>query len=127
MNYTIDPERFKIFVRYMILTAQNKRCATYHELENILGLNHGQMGFYAGRLGDYCMARRLPPLNALIINATNCIPSGGFAWYQKKYKKAWGVLASNCWRRFRVTSSRSKQVQNFSKRDLDVAIFLSSK
>jgi hypothetical protein len=117
-------EKFKVFVRYLIQVAKDKRCVPYSELENIFGLSHGQVGFYAGMLGDYCFDRQLPPLNGLIINTTDCIPSRGFDWYQGQYGRSWGEVVSECWQQFHVTSSREKQVQDFSGRDSDVEAFL---
>lgn len=119
-----QPEKFKVFVRYLIQVAKDKRCVPYNELENVFGLSHGQVGYYAGELGNYCFARRIPPLNGLIINSTSCVPSKGFDWYQKKYGKSWGEVVSRCWREFRVTSSRAKQVLDFGQRDIDIDSFL---
>ncbi len=70
------------------------------------------------------MSRKIPALNGLIINSTNCIPSRGFNWYKNKYNKSWGKLVSDCWRKFRVTSTREKQVQDFRQRDGDIEDFL---
>lgn len=120
-------EKFKCFVRYMIQAAKQKRCVAYVELENVFGLGHGQVGWYAGVLGDYCISRNLPRLNGLIINSTNCVPSEGFEWYQQQCGKSWGEIVSECWQAFHVTSTRLKQSQDFSKRDSDVAEYLSSK
>ena len=119
-----QPEKFKIFVRYLIQVAKEKRCVPYNELENVFGLSHKQIGYYAGRLGDYCILRKIPPLNGLIINATDCVPSHGFNWYQEQYKKSWGEGVSGCWKKFRVTTTREKQVQDFSQRDSDIEKFL---
>lgn len=120
----VDSEKFKVFVRYLIQVAKEKRCSPYSELENIFGLSHEQVGIYSGKLGDYCLSRNIAKLNGLIISMTNCVPSEGYDWYQTKYKKHWGEIVSECWREFHVTSSRSKQVQDFSKRDSDVQDFL---
>jgi len=121
-----QPEKFKAFVRYLIQIAKQKRCVPYYELENIFGLNHGQVGYYAGMLGDYCIAEELPPLNGLIISSTDCVPSQGFDWYQENYGRSWGEIVSECWQHFHVTSSRTKQVKDFSGRDRMVDEFLSS-
>lgn len=117
-------EKFKVFVRYLLQVAKDKRCVPYNELENVFGLSHGQVGYYAGMLGDYCFARGIPPLNGLIISSTDCVPSRGFGWYQEQYDRTWGEIVSECWRHFHVTSSREKQVQDFSRRDADVDEFL---
>lgn len=121
---SVDSEKFKVFVRYLIQVAKQKRCVPYNELENVFGLSHSQVGLFAGKLGDYCIDRKIAKLNGLIISVTDCIPSSGYDWYQRKYGKHWGEIVTECWREFHVTSSRQKQVQNFSKRDLDVQRFL---
>jgi hypothetical protein len=121
---SFSAEKFKCFVRYMIQVAKQKRCVPYFELENVFGLGHGAVGTYSGTLGDYCIARKLPLLNCLIINSTSCEPSKGFAWYQEHAGKTWGEMASSCWKEFHVTSSREKQSQDFGQRDEDVARFL---
>ena len=119
-------EKFKAFVRYMIQAAKQKRCVPYVELENVFGLSHDQVGRYAGTLGDYCNARKIPILNGLIISSTDCAPSEGFAWYQKTYKKSWGEIVSECWKYFHLTSSRAKQSEHFSGRDKDIESFLAT-
>jgi len=91
-NNTFQNEKFKVFVRYLIQVAKDKRCAPYNELENVFGLGHNQVGMYSGKLGDYCLSRNLPLLNSLIINVTDCVPSDGFDWYQKEYGKSWGEV-----------------------------------
>jgi hypothetical protein len=108
----------------MIQAAKQKRCVPYVELENTIGLSHGQVGWYAGKLGDYCQASGLPLLNGLIISSTDCTPSNGFDWYQSKYQKTWGEIVSECWKAMHVTSSRAKQSEDFGGRDSDVAAFL---
>lgn len=121
---TISNDKFKCFVRYMIQAAKQKRCVPYVELENVFGLAHDYVGWYAGVLGSYCLERELPMLNGLIISSTDCVPSEGFDWYQQKYGRSWGEIVSECWKKFHVTSSRSKQSQDFSGRDRDVDAFL---
>ena len=121
---TLSDDKFKCFVRYMIQVAKQKRCVPYVELENVFGLAHDYVGWYAGVLGDYCLSRDLPMLNGLIISSTDCNPSEGFDWYQEEYGRSWGEIVSECWKYFHVTSSRDKQSQDFSRRDSDVANFL---
>lgn len=125
-DFNFQPEKFKCFVRYMISVAKDKRCATYKEIENIFGLSHRQAGWYAGMLGNYCLDRRLPLLNALIINATDCAPSEGYDWYEQQCSKSWGEVAADCWREFHVTQTHAKQSQDYSGRDNDVENFLAS-
>ena len=119
-----QPDKFKVFVRYMIEVAKHKRCVPYYELENVFGLSHAQVGIYAGTLGDYCFDRKIPPLNGLIISTTDCVPSDGFDWYMDKYKRTWGEIVSECWRHFHNVSTREMQVKDFAKRDADVDAFL---
>lgn len=119
-----SPEKFKCFVRYVIQAAKQKRCVPYFELENVFGLSHKQVGYYAGKLGDYCFYKKIPPLNGLIISSNECLPSKGFDWYEKKYNKTWGEIVSDCWKYFHITSSRKKQTQNFSGLDQEIDFFL---
>ena len=121
---TVDSGKFKAFVRYMINAAKQKRCVPYYEVENIFGLSHKQAGFYAGELGNFCAATELPPLNGLIISSTECVPSNGFEWYQRQYGKPWGEIVTDCWLRFRVTSSRAKQSQDFGGIDKRIDAYL---
>ena len=123
---TLSPDKFKCFVRYMIQAAKEKRCVPYVELENVFGLAHDYVGWYAGVLGDYCLDRRIPMLNGLIVSSTDCIPSQGFDWYQSEYGRSWGEIVSECWKHFHVTSTRTKQSQDYSRRDKDVDLFLQS-
>jgi len=121
---SFSDEKFKCFVRYLIRVAKDKRCVTYKEIENIFGLSHKQAGIYAGLLGDYCLSKNLPLLNGLIINATNCIPSEGYDWYEEHAQMTWGEVIARCWKRFHVTQEHVKQSQDFSGRDIDVQRFL---
>lgn len=123
-NRNFQPDKFKVFVRYMINAAKNKRCVPYYEIENVFGLSHAQAGIYAGTLGDYCFAREIPPLNGLIINTHDCVPSEGFDWYMEKYNQSWGEIVSECWRHFHNVSTREMQVKDFAQRDADVDEFL---
>jgi hypothetical protein len=120
----VNDERFKCFVRYMVNAAKHKRCVPYYEIENVFGLNHKQAGAYAGTLGDFCIEIGFPPLNGLIISSTDCIPSHGFNWYQKKYGKSWGEIVQDCWKRFHIKSTRQKQVQDFAGLDSEIGQFL---
>lgn len=121
-NFSAD--KFKCFVRYMIQAAQQKRCVPYYELENLFGLGHDQCGYYAGRLGDYCISNKLPRLNGLIISSNDCVPSKGFDWYRKECGKSWGEIISECWKHYHITSNRPKQVKNFSGLDHKIDVYL---
>lgn len=125
-KYKIDEGKFKAFVRYMVLAAEQKRCVPYYELENVFGLNHDYTGGYAGKLGDFCNEVGWPLLNGLIISTTECIPSEGFDGYMEETGKNWGEHVQECWKTFHVTSTRAKQVQNFSGLDPQIQNFLNN-
>lgn len=117
----LDSGKFKCFVRYLIQVAKEKRCVTYRELENLFGLNHDLVGTYAGAIGDYCINRNLPPLNALIISSSDCKPSGGYSWYHEHWGKPWGEVVSACWKHFHTGA---QSFDDFAGRDNDVQAFL---
>lgn len=119
----VDFGKFKAFVRYLVMVAEQKRCVPYYELENIFGLNHEYVGGYAGVLGDFCIDRGWPLLNGLIISSTECVPSEGFDQYMDGTGMNWGEHVQDCWKTFHVTSTRAKQVQNFSGLDAEVSDF----
>lgn len=102
-------------LRYLILAAQSKRLVPYHELENVFGLSHNMAGYYSGSVGDFCIGQKWPLLNALVINTTECKPSGGFDAYLEEYGyEDWGEAISHCFKYFHQKTSRSAQVKNFS-------------
>ena len=117
-NFMID--KFKVFVRFMIQVAKDKRCITYNEIENTFGLSHKQAGFYAGALGHYCLFKDYPALNSLIISSTDCVPSEGFDWYHEQYDISWGEMVSRCFQEFHVTQTPEKKAQDFSGKDADI-------
>jgi hypothetical protein len=122
----IDDGKFKAFVRYMVKVAEEKRCVPYYELENVFGLNHKYVGGYAGTLGDFCEDQEWPLLNALIISTTECVPSEGFDQYMEGTDMDWGEHVQDCWKTFHVTSTRAKQVKNFSRLDSRVTDFFAA-
>jgi hypothetical protein len=124
LKLNFQAEKFKVFVRFMINVAKEKRCVTYSEIENVFGLSHEAAGFYAGALGHYCLFKKLRALNSLIISSTECIPSDGFDWYFEQYKMSWGEMVSSCFREFHVTQAPSKRSQDFGGRDSDVQEWL---
>jgi hypothetical protein len=119
-----DGGKFKAFVRYMVQAAEQKRCVPYHELENVFGLSHKNVGWYAGILGDLCMAWKWPLLNSLIISFTKGMPSDGFKSYADVTNVHWGDHVQACWKKFHVTSTRAKQVKNFAGLDSHTKKFL---
>ena len=125
-NYTLDEGKFKAFVRYLIQVAKDKRCVTYQELENVFGLSHGLVGYYAGRLGDLCIDWKWPRLNGLIINQTDCVPSNGFDYYLKECGKSWGEVVCDCWKKFHIQIPKSKAVKDFTKLDKHLDDFMGS-
>ena len=127
-NYNFDEGKFKTFVRFLIQVAKEKRCVTYQELENVFGLSHGQVGYYAGQLGDLCIEWGWPRLNGLIINQTDCIPSNGFNYYLKECgKENWGEIICECWKKFHISMSKIERVKDFSGLDKEIEDFLKSK
>lgn len=108
------PEVLASIIRYLIKAAQDKRVVPYYELENIFGLSHNMAGFYAGRVGDFCLAQDMPLLNALVVNTTDCMPSHGFASYQESRNADWVTCLVQCWKEYHLPSPRELQVRNFS-------------
>jgi len=126
-NYNFSPDKFKCFVRYMVQAAKQKRCVPYYELENVFGLSHKQVSYYAGRLGDYCIHKQIPLLNGLMISTTKCAPSEGFSRYQEQCGRSWGEIVSDCWKHFHVTTTREKQIQDFGGLDNEIESFLAQR
>jgi hypothetical protein len=123
-KYNFDEGKFKTFVRYLIQVAKEKRCVTYQELENVFGLSHKQVGYYAGKLGDLCIEWAWPRLNGLIINQTDCVPSKGFDYYRKECGKTWGEVVCECWKKFHTSIPKTKRVKDFSGLDEYIQDFL---
>ena len=130
------PKTFAYILRYMITAAQDKRAVTYHELEKIFCLGHNMVGLYAGMIGDYCLYEDLPMLNALIINSSECMPSGGFTGYIDAYNEQyefenndarnWGELVAECWSHYHVKQNKQQQFGSFSNLSETVNSWLSS-
>jgi hypothetical protein len=125
-NYNFDEGKFKTFVRFLIQVAKEKRCVTYQELENVFGLSHRQVGYYAGKLGDLCIKWNWPRLNGLIINQTDCVPSNGFDYYLRECRKSWGEITCECWKKFHTSILKTKRVKDFTGLDRDIENFLKS-
>lgn len=117
--------KFKVLYRYLVRAAMEKRCVPYIELQNVLGVSRQHIGFYAGQIGNYCLERELPLLNALIINTAECTPSDGFDDYAAERDMSWGELLSECWKRYHVASARKAEAKNFSGLESDLDEFLS--
>ena len=125
------PKTFTYIFRYMITAAQEKRAVTYHELEKVFCLGHNMVGLYAGMLGDYCLySEELPMLNALIINSSECMPSGGFSGYLDEYNeqydddKTWGDLIAECWAHYHVKKNKQQQFGSFKNLNDEVSNWL---
>ena len=123
VNHSLDEGKFKVFVRYMVCVAENKRCVTYRELEQIFGLGHDYVGWFAGILGFYCNYPEWPMLNSLIINSTDCVPSNGFTDFEQYTNKSWGELIAECWKYFHVKYAEDNK-DNYSGLDTNVADFI---
>jgi len=111
---TFAVEVFANILRYLVKAAQDKRVVPYYELENLFGLSHNMAGFYAGKIGDFCLHCEWPLLNSLIVNTTTCTPSGGFDGYLEVSGMTWGDCLAQCWKQFHLTTSRQHQVENFT-------------
>ena len=116
MATELNPEVFNVFFRYMINAAKHKRFIPYHELENIFGLSHNTVGFYAGALGQFCHENQYPLLNSLIVNAATPKPAHGYSeWMENAGLDVdWTDEAFKCFKRFHVTSDREQQSRHFS-------------
>ncbi|MCB2189854.1 MAG: hypothetical protein KQJ78_25860 [Deltaproteobacteria bacterium] len=119
----LDRGKFISFVRYMAKVAEHKRCVTYKELEQTFGLNHSQVGSYAGLFGYFCCYMEWPMMNSLIISSTHCTPSDGFDVFQKYDGKDWGSIITECWKSFHVTTGSDNRV-NYSGLDKSITEFL---
>lgn len=115
MSVNINQDVFNVFVRYMIFVAKNKRFVAYDELENIFGFSHNMVGAYAGELARFCNDHGYPLLNTLIINKTDMKPSYDMHSFVEQAKlKTVEENMFACFKRFHVTSTREKQVKDFS-------------
>lgn len=73
----------RAFRAWPILTncANSKNTITYGELADELGIHYRVVRFVLGKIQDYCLEQRLPPLTILVVNQTTLQPSDGFiAW-----------------------------------------------
>ncbi len=109
-----SPAVFANILRYLIQAAQDKRVVPYNELENLFGLSHNMAGYYAGRVGQFCLDKEWPLLNALVVNTKECRPSDGFDYYEEQSEMSWGECLSECWVNFHIKTPREQQVRNFS-------------
>jgi len=125
----IDQGKFKVFCRYLIQVAIDKRFAVYLELENLFGLSRSQVGEYLGALGDYCIEHSLPLLPALVINSgQGSLPSYGFPYYQEIYGKSWGDLVCDVLDYYHQPHVlRNQQKEYFAGMDAVVSEFLSDR
>ena len=73
----------RAFRAWSILTgcARRNESITYGDIAAKLGIHHRVVRFVLGKIQDYCLEQRLPPLTILVINQKTRRPSDGFiAW-----------------------------------------------
>ena len=112
MKYFCEPTVLNGILRYLIKAAQDKRLVTYQEIENIFGLSHNIMAFYAGEVGYFCQDHELPLLNSLLISSTFCRPSEGWDSFPED-NTTWEDHLIHCFQFYHITTSREMQTRNF--------------
>lgn len=68
---------------WQILTdyASHRRCITYGELADKLGIHHRPVRYVLDLIQNHCLEERLPPLTLLAVNQVTGLPGHGFvAW-----------------------------------------------
>lgn len=111
----LSPEKFNIFVRFMIIAAEKKRLVEYNELNKVFGIPLEDLRDYAGFLGDYCRAEEIPCLNCLIINTTEGMPGEDFfSWAGDSDTKNWGGYVAECFAHYHVPISNTVRFKNTS-------------
>lgn len=131
----LNPTKFDVLVRYMIVAAEKKRFVEYNELNKVFGISLEDLRDYAGFLGDYCAYANIPPLNSLIVNTTDGKPGEDYyTWYSQAYGtstktayEAWGESVAGCFVEFKVPISNSVRFINTSGISKDIMTFLSGK
>jgi putative restriction endonuclease len=64
----------------LINRAQKRKHITYGELGEALGVHHRAIRYVLGKIQDYCLSEKLPPLTILIVNKSG-FPGTGFIAY----------------------------------------------
>ena len=110
----LDNERFKLFVRYMIVASEKKRLVEYSEITKVFGIPLEDIRDYAGFLGDYCETKKYPYLNSLIINTTDGMPGEDFFTWAEDNKDNWGEYVAHCFSYFHLPIDNSVRFRNTS-------------
>jgi putative restriction endonuclease len=58
--------------------AQRKKCITYGELGEAIGVHWRQVNHVLGLLQDYCIDNDFPPITILVVNKATGVPGTGF-------------------------------------------------
>lgn len=81
--------------------ARNGSTLTYKQLAKKISIHHRTVRFVLGKIQDYCLLEKLPPLTILVVNQFTQRPSQGFiAWdtnnipegQEKVFKYSWDAL-----------------------------------
>lgn len=120
----LSPEKFIIFVRFMVVAAEKKRFVEYNELNKVFGIPLEDLRDYARFLGDYCDEYDLPYLNALIIHTTDGKPGNEFFTWAEGKASDWGSLVSECLKEFHLPQGNHLRFQNTSEINDSINEFL---
>lgn len=123
---SVYKDKFAVFVRYMILAAENKRFVTYAELNKLLGVPIEDISYFADFLGDFYYENNLPYLNILIINSTNGMPGEDYFEQLEEGKEAWGANVAACISELHITMDNKKRFENTTGKNDIVEQFLTS-
>ena len=97
--------------------ADNGKTLTYGQLAKRLGIHHRTVRFLLGKIQDYCLEEKLPPLTILVVNQSTQRPSEGFiAWdadnlpegRENVFKYSWDALPNPF--QFAADGSRYEQL-----------------
>lgn len=113
----LSPEKFIIFVRFMVVVAEKKRFVEYNELNKVFGIPLEDLRDYARFLGDYCDEYDLPYLNSLIIYTTDGKPGNDFYTWAKCKESDWGDFVSECFKEFHLPQGNHIRFQNTSEKN----------
>lgn len=122
----LDPDKFDMLVRFMIVAAEKKRLVEYGEINKVFGISLEDIRDYAGFLGDFCGANGYPCLNSLIINTTNGMPGDDFFTWAEDAKDNWGEYVPGCFSCFHLPVDNKVRFRNTSGISQYVEAFLNS-
>ena len=105
-------DKFCIFVRYMVVAAEDKRFVTYGDLTKLLGIPLEDLRDFADLLHKYCCNYKLPYLNSLIINTTDGMPGEDYFNCVGDGIDTWGKHIASCFSRFHLSMSNEKRFSN---------------